>query len=212
MIKVIIFDYDGVIVDSFPTVHKVYQIICEKLGKFCPSNFEEFRKVYGEGADEFSIKSGFSKEDINKRNIIYREEILKTNPPIFDGITEVIKRLGRKYYLVLISSSPREDVMKKLVHYKIDKIFKLIYAGDSTGPMKKTESIKQTMEKTKTTPNEIIIIGDRINDYKDAKEAGLSNILLVDYGWGYDKNKIPEYKPKAIVKKPLDILDAVKKF
>ena len=43
MIKLIIFDYDGVIVDSFVNVHLVYKIICKKLGKQYPEDFKDFK-------------------------------------------------------------------------------------------------------------------------------------------------------------------------
>ena len=65
MIKLIIFDYDGVIVDSFLNVHKVYQIACQKLGKQCPSNLDEFRKIYGHNSIEAKKNLGFNKEENN---------------------------------------------------------------------------------------------------------------------------------------------------
>ena len=40
----------------------------------------------------------------------------------------------------------------------------------------------------------------------------LTNIILVDYGWSYDLEKIPEYHQKVIIKKPEDILKAIKIF
>ncbi len=92
MIKLIIFDYDGVIVDSFPTVHKVYQIICQRLGKKCPLNFEEFKKTYGKTSRNFAKNLEFSEEDIARADLIYREEILKQKPEFFEGIAEVIDK------------------------------------------------------------------------------------------------------------------------
>ena len=46
-IKAIIFDYDGVIVDSFPSVFEVYKIIAAECGGHIPKDLEEFRELYG---------------------------------------------------------------------------------------------------------------------------------------------------------------------
>ena len=44
----------------------------------------------------------------------------------------------------------------------------------------------------------------------NAKKGAEKNIIIVDYGWGYDKEKVP--KQKIIVKKPADVLKAIKKI
>ena len=77
MVKLIIFDYAGVIVDSFPNVHAVYQIICNKLGRSCSENLEDFKKVYGHSSSGYYSQLGFSEEERIKGNVIFKEEILK---------------------------------------------------------------------------------------------------------------------------------------
>ncbi len=48
MIKLIFFDYDGVIVDSFPTIYNVYRVMVRELGiKKFPDTLEEFCQIYG---------------------------------------------------------------------------------------------------------------------------------------------------------------------
>src|SRR3989344_5661408 len=118
MIKTIIFDYDGVIVDSFPSCHKVYMKICKELGKKCPTDFEKFKTIYGYGSKELMNNLNIHGEEVDKANSMYRKEIVKIDSPAFKGISEVIKKLSKSYKLVLISSSPREEVMHKLNKYE----------------------------------------------------------------------------------------------
>jgi phosphoglycolate phosphatase len=211
MIKAIIFDYDGVIVDSFPVVHKVYLKICEEIGKKCPEDFDEFRRIYGYDSREFALNSGFSEEDIQSANIIYRKNIVKINPPLFEGIVDVLDILRQKYKIILVSASPRIDVLQKLKFYGIDFAFDKIYASDILGPMKKPQAIKKCLNDFGLNEDEIIFLGDRTIDYDEATEAGISkeNILLVDYGWGYDKKKI---RQNFSISKPSDILDVMEKL
>jgi phosphoglycolate phosphatase len=211
MIKVIIFDYDGVIVNSFPKVHEVYQTICEKLGKKCPKSLEGFKKIYGYNSRELAKNLSFSEDDTKKADIVYKAEILKKDPGLFTGIKEVLDKLKKEYKLVLISSSPRNEVIAKMNIYGLIGYFDLIFASEEAIPMRKPKAIKETLGRLKVNTSEIIMIGDRIIDYDEGTEAGLKseNIILVEYGWGYDKGKVP--KQKMIIKKPLDLIDAINK-
>ncbi len=212
MIKAIIFDYDGVIVDSFPVVHEIYLKICGELGKKCTSDFNDFKKIYGYNSREFAKNQGFSEEEVKKADVIYRREIVKINPPLFEGIGKVIKDLKKRYKIILITSSPRFDVTQKLKLYDLYLLFDKIYASDIAGPMKKPKAILDTLESFGLDKNEIIFIGDRTIDFDEAREADIpsKNIFLVDYGWGYDSEKVP--KQKFVINRPQDILKAVEDF
>lgn len=213
MIKLIIFDYDGVIVDSFPNVHEVYKIICKKFGKSCPEDLEDFKKVYGHSSSECYSQLGFSEEERIKGNMIFKEEILKKEPKPFEGIVEVLKELHKNYKIAVISSSYKEEVEQKLRKLGLLDLFDFILAKEShVGRFEKTESIKKVMGDLAMKPEEVLLIGDRNVDFIEGSKAGLSNILLVDYGWGYNLEEIPQYKQKVLVKNPKDILEAVKEF
>ncbi len=212
MLKVIIFDYDGVIVDSFPAVHKVYRNISEKLGKRCPKRFSEFKKAYGTNSRELMKRLNFTSDEKAKADAIYREEILKQKPKIFPKIGEVIKDLSKKYKLVLVSSSPHEEVSSKLKSLGVSDFFALTVGGKELGPMKKSEALIKLIKDLSINKEDAVMIGDRIHDYRDAKEAGIDKIILVEYGWGYDKNQIPEHKQKVTVNTPSDLIKAIDAF
>lgn len=209
MIKAIIFDYDGVIVDSFPAVHKTYQAICKKLGKKCPSSLAQFRKTYGKRSKECMHNLGFDTQEVDKANHLYVEEIGKEDTPLFSGILEVIKKLCKEYPLFLISASPRTEIVQKLKNADLNHYFTEIIAG-TIGSMEKVPELRKLLKRQGLKPDEALMIGDRINDYEDAINVGIKKIILVEYGWGYDKKAIPEHTQKVKVEKPKDILKAIK--
>lgn len=214
MIKLIIFDYDGVIVDSFLEVHKTYQKMCKELGKECPKTLKEFKKVYGQSSSEAYNQLGFSEEDILKGNEIYKKEVGNTKPIPFEGIKEVLEILSKDYLLIVLSSSYSEEIKQKLKNFGLIKYFKEVLGRDSVKikRFEKVETIKEVLKKYNLASNDVLLIGDRNVDFAEGSRAGLKNILLVDYGWGYDLDLIPEYKQSVLIKNPKDILEAVEEF
>lgn len=210
MVNLIIFDYDGVIVDSFPTVHKVYQSICRKLGKKCPISITEFRKMYGSNSRSLMKNLGFTPKEIKKADILYKEKIVRYKPKFFPRIAEVIKQLHQNYKLVLVSSNLHKEVVSKLRKLNVFELFEDIIAGKEAGPMKKPEVLRSVIKEQRIDTKNTVMVGDRINDYYDARKAGIKNIILVEYGWGYDQKKFPSQK--VVVNKPYDLLEAINKI
>ena len=181
MIKTIIFDYDGVIVDSFKNVFDVYKVICKELGKECPKTFEKFRKIYGYNSIECYQNLRIPEEEYERAGKLYKREILKKNPSLFPEIGKVLDELSKKYSLVLISSSYKEEVVQKLNAFQLLKYFKEILAKDFHDKhFDKSDSILNFLSRNGLASNEVILIGDRDIDYDEGKKAGLKKIILVE--------------------------------
>jgi phosphoglycolate phosphatase len=214
MIKLIIFDYDGVIVDSFSNCHKIYQIMCRELGKKCPEDIDEFKKVYGHTSSECYAQLGFSEAERLEANKIFEREVLKMEPKVFDGIIEVLRALHGKFKIVLLSASYQEELDQKTRKFGIHDLFDFIVgrASSSTERFKKTDTMIRLMNDLNIKADEVLSIGDRNVDFTDGTDAGIKNILLVEYGWGYNLSELPDYNQKVIVKNPSDILAAINHF
>jgi phosphoglycolate phosphatase len=209
MIKAIIFDYDGVIVESFPTIYQIYKIICFELNKPCPSSIDDFRKLYGLTFIELQKNLGFSEEDSKISEKIYVKEIVKGKPKLFPEIKEVIKKLSEDYELIILSSNYEFEVKQKLEDNGILNYFSKIVGkvNETAVSFSKVDPIKEIMRENNFSPQEIVVIGDRDKDYFNAKEAGIDNIIIVEYGWGHT-GKVPKQKTK--VNSPKDLIQAIK--
>src|SRR5689334_14150925 len=117
MVKVIVFDYDGVIVDSFPTIFKVYKKMCKAVGVTLPSSIKAFRKLYGYSYREAYRNLKFKRSDYPKVEAIFRKEIVQQNPKLFPGIAQVIQRLELHYVLILATSNLKREAVNKLKHF-----------------------------------------------------------------------------------------------
>lgn len=207
MIKAVIFDYDGVIVDSFVGVFLVYQKICEYFQVVCPENIEDFRKTYGYNYLECLTNLGVAEKDFDEAQKIYQEEIVKINHDLFVDIVEVIAELSTKYKLYLISASHSTEVLPKIDSFNLTNYFEQIYCG-ADQKIRKDVMMKRAITENNYLPEELISIGDRAIDYVSSKQAGIKdeNIILVTYGWGLDTSLVGEAN---IVDSPMEILKVI---
>jgi len=187
MIKLIIFDYDGVIVDSFSAVHIAYQNLCKRLNLNCPTDISTFKKIYGKSSLEANQNLGIT--DYAKASVIFKEEIMKLRPRLYDGIKGVLEKLSKQYKLVILSSGYYDDLVLKLKEFEIYDLFEEVYARvDSAKRLSKREYIPLILSKYFVHASEVFMVGDRDYDFEEGKASGINNIILVNYGWGHSEN------------------------
>lgn len=211
MIKLIFFDYDGVIVDSFPTIYNVYRVMVRELGiKKFPATLEEFRQTYGRNYRKCYENLGIPVEKYEQAEQIFKREVVKQNPKIFNGIDDVIKELSKKYTLVIVSANHKEEVEQKLKKWNLAQCFSLVSGIDTAVSLafKKAEIYGNILEKYNMSVDEVIVIGDRDVDVDNACKAGINNILIVNYGWGHSGTNLQLHE----INVPRDIISAIRKL
>ncbi len=196
--------------DSFPTVFIVYKKMCAAVGIKLGSDINRFRELYGYNYWAAYRNLGIGHGDHKKVGAIFRREIIKQNPKLFKGIDKVIKKLSEDYQLILATSNLKAEAIRKLKHFKLLGYFSHVIGDESKGKYSRTKALVALMEKLKIDKAEVVFIADRNVDYDKLKAAGFKKILLVEYGWGYDKSKVK--RQKVIIKKPADLTKALHGF
>lgn len=185
MKKVIIWDFDGVIVNSnsirekgFREVFKSYHINdVNKLLKYHNKNggLSRYHKI------EYFYKEILSKEisalQIDAYANSFSDIMLKemTNPIIL--IEETLNFLKNNYKKVdfyIASGSDQKELRILASSLKIDIYFKEIFGS----PIDKNTLVKNIIDKVKIKEDKICLIGDAINDYT---AANINNISFYGY-------------------------------
>lgn len=186
MIKAVIFDMDGVIINSEPLWEKTERIL---LGRRDIEYNPTYRdKIVGLNQNDSAslLKNTFKlpesiqaliDERIGILISIYEKE-LELIPGVLRLATE-LKETG--FLLALASSSPYRVVDFVVDRFSLNELFQVVVSGDMIELGKPNPDIYQCAAKRLgVNPHECVAIEDSINGVKSAKGAGLVCIAIPD--------------------------------
>jgi HAD superfamily hydrolase (TIGR01549 family) len=211
MIKAVIFDIDGTLVDSVDLHAQAWQETFRHFGK--DISFEEVRHQIGKGGDQL-MPVFFSKEELDEKGEEmekYRGELYKRDylPRVraFSGVRDLFLRIKADGKRIALASSAKEDELgtyKKLARIE-DLVEEETSSDDADKSKPHPDIFEAVMERLgDIEPLEAIVVGDTPYDAEAAGKAGLRTIGVLCGGF-------PEAELKAagciqIYKDPADLL------
>jgi HAD superfamily hydrolase (TIGR01549 family) len=211
VVRAVIFDIDGTLVDSVDLHAKAWQVAFAKFGKDIP--FAAIRKEIGKGADQL-LPVFFTKDELNRfgeeldkyRGDLFKKEYL---PRIkgFPKVRDLFQRIKQDGKMIALASSAKED---ELDAYKnIADIADLVETETSSGDVEKSKPhpdvFKAALERLgPIPPTEAIVVGDTPYDAKAAAKSGLRVIGMLCGGW--TANDLERAGCLAIYRDPADLL------
>lgn len=190
MIKAVIFDMDGVMIDSEPIWFEVDNALIKKFGVSKDIDYRD--KILGVTAkvaiktlrNLFNLK-GRTSEIIKTRFKIVKK-LLRERVKLNSGALQLFKNLHQKGYTLAVASSAPIDIINIiLTKFKIKKYFKVVVAGHNLKRSKPYPDIfLKTAQILKTKPENCLIIEDALSGEKAAKRAGMKCIIVRHkYNW-----------------------------
>jgi len=188
MIKAVIFDIDGVLLDSFEANLRFYQDLMIKAG-YRPPTKEKFQHLFHLtliGVIKIITKSS-SETEINRIFELGKShKMLRATepPPMIKNAEKVVDILHKKYLLGIVTSRIKETVYESPELAKLQKHFKVAVSyQDTINHKPHPEPLLLAAKKLEVRPEECVYVGDVENDIKAGKDAGMKTIL-------YSKNKL----------------------
>ncbi len=184
MFQAIVFDMDGVIVDSEPVINAAAIAGLKEYGiQACAEDFIPF---IGTGEDRYiggvAEKYGLSyKTDIKERVYGIYFEMIKTQLNPFPGIYEFLIQLKNKgFRLALASSADHIKIKANLSAVHIDSgLFQTIIGGEDIQRKKPFPDIYSLVSrKLNCDPKGCLVIEDALNGIQAARAAGMACAAL----------------------------------
>ncbi len=213
MIKGIIFDVDGTLVDSVDLHAQAWQEAFKKFGREVP--YEKVRHQIGKGSDQL-MPVFFSKSELDRfggemekyRGEIYKRDYL-SRVTAFPKVRELFERVRQDKKRTALASSAKKDELE--TYKKIARIDDLIEAETSADDAEKSKPHPDIFEAAirelkDIAPEEMIVVGDTPYDAVAATKAKLK-IVGVLCG-GFAERDLREKGCAEIYQNPADLLDA----
>lgn len=172
-IEAILFDLDGVLINSFESWYQAFSKMLEAYGKEEISR-ATFKEIFwgpdlrhnlpvlqlGADAEEYCVK-----EQVKLIELI----------ELFPDTEEVLRRAKQEYKFKvgLVTNTPRENVTKIFEHFQLSNHFDVVLTGDDVKKGKPdAEIVIKACERLNVQPEHAVLVGDTKTDYQAGKAAG----------------------------------------
>lgn len=209
MKKVIIFDFDGTILNTEPFIGRlIYETYLKFTGK--KLTLEDILRNYGPSEDGMLINLNDGSYDSNEAFEYYLKMYKKMHEEFFTHIDKNLKNIfeylkSNDIDTYIITGRSKESLDISLDILDIRKYFKGYYTGSKKGINKPT-SIRNLMNDHNYNNKELLYIGDTVNDINSMKEVDVKIISIALYNLK-NFDKLNELNPFNVVKdyKELDL-------
>ena len=177
-IQLIVFDFDGVIVESNDIKDRVFKKIFSRFPEHA-DDFWQFHKTYISiprvAKFEYVLEKMGRKDDTDFKQALLTEfsdltlELMRS-VSFVQGAKEFLKAINGKMPVYLASVTPIADLDIIVTHLQIRSLFTDIYGCP---PWNKPDAIRDILQRENQSPGQTVLIGDSYGDQTAARETGI---------------------------------------
>ena len=181
----LVFDWDGTLLDSTGAIVEAVQAACRDLGLPEPSD-EHASQVIGLGLADALRHSvpGLAEAQFPQMVERYKHHYLSRDHELrlFDGIRELLAELHASGFLLAVATGKsRKGLDRSLAHSGLGVYFSASRCADECFSKPHPQMLDELIEQFAVSPERTLMIGDTTHDLQMAINAGVAG-LAVDYG------------------------------
>jgi len=175
VIRCILFDLDGTLIDSYDAIAESLNI-ARKAFSLPPYPREEVVRRVGHGLEDL-MEQALGAENVVEGVRLFREHYQKVSLPmtqLLPGVESTARKLReRGYALAIITNKPAYFSRKILENLGVEDLFPVIYGPELAPAKPNPEMVFRSLKDCHCSKAEAIIVGDMTVDRDTARNAGL---------------------------------------
>lgn len=198
MYKLLIFDWDGTIINSESRIISSMQSAAKECGFEIPGD-EQVRNIIGLGLPEALrlLIKGIDEVGIERMRASYGHYFMSadsTPSPLFPGVQHSLESMHRKgMRMAVATGKSRKGLSRAFVDTGLAYLFEASRCADETTSKPDPHMLEELVEETGVQPSEALMIGDTEYDLEMGKRAGM-DVLAVSYG-AHHIDRLKGYEP-----------------
>jgi len=199
MIKLIVFDLDGTLLDTKPDLTGAMNYALSQLG-YEQISAEQTRDYIGNGIKMFakravshSYETDTDDEIADKAVALFKQYYaghLVSNTVPYDGISELLYRLKEKGIRLAVLSNKYDDATKYIIDHFFPDTFDRVYGESEACPRKPDPAgFYLICNDLGISPSDAVMVGDSPGDIKVAVASGARHVSVA---WGYRSREVLE--------------------
>lgn len=196
-LKVIIFDFDGTLINSSKGILQAITHVIKTNGYSVKNGLDLYQFIGPPLKEQLKIACEITDEEADKANNEFVEFYEKNCLNMFymyDGVKftlEQLKTKGVKLYLA--TYKPLNQTKSMLEVAGIEGFFSGLSCSSCDGRKKKSELIFENVQNSQSNIEDCVYIGDTYGDEKAAKELGMQ-FVAAEYGFGQFESSVTKIK------------------
>jgi phosphoglycolate phosphatase-like HAD superfamily hydrolase len=179
MFKAIVFDFDGVILESMDIKTRAFQDLFQDY----PDHLDDIVRLHVENGgmprfEKFDIiyrdilKKPLSEADRNELGTRFSELVFQKvlACPFVAGADRFLEKYSSKLELFVASGTPEPELRQIVAKRELGRFFQGVYGS----PRTKAEIVRQIMAEQSLLPAEVLFVGDALADYRSACETSVA--------------------------------------
>ena len=202
MKKLLLFDFDGVLVDSLDLYAEVVARCLERIGRPILKSKEDYLALFDGNFYESMAARGVDLAAYAEaaREILPRIDYGAMKP--YNGLIPVLATLEKDHVMAVISSNGYRTIQMMLERFGFAPYFREIFGADFR--FSKKEKIAYALEKYGIPGEQAFYIGDTVGDIGEARAAGVRSVA-VTWGW-HSRERLAAVHPDFLVDTPEGLL------
>lgn len=181
LVRAVLFDLDGVLLDSKDTWYEAFNDTIKKFGLRGISKKEFEERFWGPDLRHNIGELGLNEAAV--RFCLRRQLELVEKMRLFPDARGVLAAVHQKYKTGLVTNTPKKNTLRIIEHFRLGKYLDVVVTGDDVSRGKPNpEILLKACDALAVRPAEAVLVGDTGSDVEAARRAGCFIILKNERG------------------------------